>query len=51
MLYSTPGSFFMEKRMDVLSRPVGPTARRPITRKRVLLAGLSSMRRRSTGTS
>src|SRR5215813_7674048 len=41
----------MEKRMEVLSRPVGPTGRRPITRKRVVLYGLSSMRLRSMGTS
>ena len=30
--------------MDVLSRPVGATGRRPMTRKRVEFAGLSSMR-------
>src|SRR5574337_1888688 len=41
----------MEKRMEVLSRPVGGVGWRPITRKRVELEGLSSIRGRSTGTS
>src|SRR5262249_62142710 len=51
MLYSTPGSFLIENRMDVLSRPVGGAGRRPMTRKRVELNGLSSMRVRRIGTS
>ena len=50
MLKSTPGSFFMAKRMEVLSRPVTGIGRRPSTRKRVELKGLSSMRRRRAGT-
>src|SRR3972149_3809043 len=39
MLNSTPGSFFIEKRMEVLSRPVTTAGRRPLTRKRVVLYG------------
>ena len=47
---SAPGVFGMANRIDVLSRPVGPAGRRPMTRKRVAFARLSSIRARSTGT-
>jgi len=37
-----PGSLRIAKRIDVLSRPVGPLGWRPMIRKRVELCGLSS---------
>src|SRR3990172_7354161 len=48
---SAPTSCLSEQRMEVLSFPVGGRARRPSTRNRVELRGLSSMRCRSTGRS
>ena len=40
----------MANRIDVLSRPLGPVGRRPMTRNRVALCRLSSIRSRNTGT-
>jgi len=47
--YSAPGRCCVEKRTEVLSRPVGPFEPVPMTMKRVVLAGWSSMPASTTG--